>query len=185
MGLDRKVRAEESNKTQMENIWLLFDKRLSMLSVLAKHIMPDHFSDDDITKIENLFTDGSGLVDVKSAPDKPLTEAIIAQSTKDGDNDEVAPKADDAPVMPTLRGEKPQKDSQASSTKSSPMDFFAGDDDKDMGDDQNTNDDDGDEIPDATDDSGNKEEDRSDEEGGSDKGKSSGGKSDPMSFFKD
>ncbi len=170
MELDDAMQAKESNKNRMENIWLLFDKRLSMLTVLAKHIMPDHFSDDDITKIENLFTDGSGLVDVESAPDKPLAEAVIAHKAENGDNEKQAQNVDDEPVVPTLRGEKPQKDSQVSSTKSSPMGIFANEEEEEREDKgENINEDD--------------EKENSDDDGKTDKGKSSDGKSSPMSFF--
>ncbi|MCK5383944.1 MAG: hypothetical protein KAJ29_00115 [Alphaproteobacteria bacterium] len=110
MALDEDVRAEEDNKTQIENIWLLFEKRLSMLTVLGKHIMPNHFTDEDIAKIENLFTDGSGLVDVASAPDKPLAEAATEENA----------------TVPDIQKEAEEEKPQQTSTKSSPMGFFSG-----------------------------------------------------------
>lgn len=84
---------KENSKTQIENIWLLFDKRLSMLSVMAKHIMPDHFSDEAIGEIENLFTDGSGLVDVASAPDKSPAKTGAKAETKTETFSPVSPMA--------------------------------------------------------------------------------------------
>ena len=126
MALDEDVRAQEENKTQIENIWLLFEKRLSMLTVLAKHIMPDHFTDEDIAEIENLFTDGSGLVDVGSAPDKPLSETAdeasketAMPSAEQTPAKETVPEENvEEPSIPTLRGEKPQKSND-------PMGFFS------------------------------------------------------------
>jgi|GEM_PF-2436214 len=189
MSLDEDIRAQEDNKTQIENIWLLFDKRLSMLTVLAKHIMPDHFTDEDIAKIENLFTDGSGLVDVGSAPDKPLAEATVeGGATAPDAQKEVQEEKDEEPSMPTLRGEKPQK----APPKASPMGFFGSGkkpkDDNDNESEDNKSSDGGDdkdlgekatpaaEQPPTTD----KKEDDKEDDG---KGKSSGGGGGPMSFF--
>ncbi len=194
MGLEEDVRAKEDNKIQIENIWLLFEKRLSMLTVLAKHIMPDHFSDEDIAKIDNLFTDGSGLVDVGSAPEKQPAEASKNKEEKQEDPpEEIDEQPDEEPVMPTLRGEKPQKDQ----SKSNPMGFFSGKEDNKQDDKKEEKssapptdeqpqkpadpapEKDGDDNKDkdnGEDKGGDKSEDKS---GG--KGKSSGGN--PMSFF--
>jgi len=176
MELDEDVRAKEDNKEQIENIWLLFDKRLGMLTVLAKHIMPDHFSDEDISKIENLFTDGSGLVDVDSAPDKPLADASADGEASTDVQEKLEEKAvaeeGEEPAMPTLRGEKPQQDPPKAA--GGPMGFFSGKEESKE------------EKPapaEKSEESASpapKEEQPTEDE---DKGKSSGNGGDPMSFF--
>jgi hypothetical protein len=177
MGLDEDVRAKEENKDQIENIWLLFDKRLGMLTVLAKHIMPDHFTDEDIAKIENLFTDGSGLVDVDGAPDKTLANSAKDSGAVTQDTEENA--EDDEPSMPTLRGEKPQRDP----AKASPMGFFSSKE-KTGEDSTSAGRSDGSKLGASTTSSAKeKAEDKEDEDKG--KGKSSGGGGGPMSFFKE
>ncbi len=74
MNLSDSERSKENSSMQIENIWKIFDKRMSMLTLLAQNIMPDHFSDSDIEKIENLFTDDVGFVDI---------DDIFAQMDKD------------------------------------------------------------------------------------------------------
>lgn len=66
MALDEKTRNKEKSETQIENIWKIFERRIEMLTLLAKHIMPSHFTDKDIAAIENLFTDDTGFVDIES-----------------------------------------------------------------------------------------------------------------------
>ncbi len=186
MELDEDVRAKEDNKEQIENIWLLFDKRMSMLTVLAKHIMPDHFSDEDISKIENLFTDGSGLVDVGSAPDKPLADASADDTTAKQDTqgkleDKAEEEKDEEPTMPTLRGEKPQQDPPKAA---GPMGFFSGkeEDSSSTGGDDSS--DQSAPTPPAEEPAAKPAEEKAeDKKEDEDKGKSSGGGNDPMSFF--
>ncbi|MFP4098398.1 MAG: hypothetical protein ACLFP8_03040 [Alphaproteobacteria bacterium] len=117
MALDEDARTKETSKDQIENIWLLFDKRLSMMSVLAKHIMPDHFSDDDIAKIDNLFTDGLGLVDVDSTT---AQKDHKTSGSEDMEDNKTSPKKDAGRIS----GDDQAADTSAQAPVN-PMGFFA------------------------------------------------------------
>lgn len=119
MALSEEDRNKETSQEQIENIWKLFEKRLTMLTILAKHIMPDHFSDEDIAEIENIFTDGGGLIDIDEEDQKPA-------KPKGDEKPEEETQDNDPPLVP-LRGEKPQKEPK----KANPMGFFSTDDDDD------------------------------------------------------
>ena len=113
MSLDEKTRNAESSDEQIENIWTVFEKRMEMLTLLAKHIMPDHFTDEDIAAIENLFTDDAGFVEI---------EDLLAE--KAGNDDE-------EPEETKSKSSKKKLAAKKSGKKSSdnPMAFYGGDDD--------------------------------------------------------
>ncbi len=187
MELDEDVRAKENNDEQIENIWLLLDKRIGMLTVLAKHIMPDYFTDEDISEIENIFTDGSGLIDVGSTSDKPqenISEDMYVTTNETNEkakekSEDIESKAEEI-TIPTLRGEKPQQEFP----KSNPMGFFSNKNkEKDSGEsiksESNTKEA-KDSISVVEPDKGKDDDKKGEGEG---KSKSSGGNGNPMSFF--
>ncbi len=103
-------RSEESSDAQIDNIWKIFDKRMSMLTLLAQNIMPGHFSDSEIEKIENLFTDDAGFVDI---------DDIMAEVGEDSERSR--------PLRPNKKTRKRKGDG--------PMGFYA--DDSDLPDEDN------------------------------------------------
>ncbi len=118
MGLSDSERSKETSDKQIENIWKLFDKRMSMLTLLAKHIMPDHFSDSDIEEIENLFTDDVGFVDIEDH----LDVSDVSDIDLDADKDSKKYK---------IKGKSIGKDKKKID---SPMGFYADNEDSDESD---------------------------------------------------
>ncbi|MGN7437372.1 MAG: hypothetical protein ACTHOO_01915 [Alcanivorax sp.] len=122
MSLDEKTRNEESSDKQIENIWTIFEKRMEMLTLLARHIMPDHFTDEDIAAIENLFTDDAGFIEI---------EDMLSQQAG---NDDDKPEEDKKPAAP-----KKKKSSKKSS--GNPMAFYSDDGESEDEDEEDSSDD--------------------------------------------
>jgi len=144
MPLDEKTRNAESSDEQIENIWTIFEKRLEMLTLLAKHIMPDHFTDEDIAAIENLLTDDAGFVEI---------EDLLAD--KAGNDDEEP--SDKEYGKSSKKKSKPKKSGKKSSDN--PMAFYSGEDDESDSSSDDDNDDDEDESDDEDDTSKSDEDD--------------------------
>lgn len=127
MSLDEKTRNDEESDTQIENIWKIFDKRMEMLTLLAKHIMPGHFTDDDIAAIENLFTDDVGFVEIET-----LHAEAKKKSDDEKDNDEDGEGSEKPKTSKTSKS-KTKKKARKKVTAGGPMGFYSdsGDDSED------------------------------------------------------
>tara|TARA_R110001592_G_scaffold3525_16_gene19965 strand:- start:7523 stop:8674 length:1152 start_codon:yes stop_codon:yes gene_type:complete len=146
MALNEDVRNQENNDAQIKNIWSTFEKRIAMLTLLAKHIMPDHFTDEDIAAIENLFTDDAGFVAIDTLEDEMDAQDAEYDDDNDGDDDEEEDKKPVSPPKKAASKKKANKKSAKKSKSSGPMGFYssndgASDDDDDS--DGDSDDDDG------------------------------------------
>lgn len=139
MALDEKTRNDEVSDDQIKNIWNIFEKRMEMLTLLAKHIMPSHFTDDDIAAIENLFTDDVGFVEIET-----LQADVNKKNEGDSDEDE-----DEEKTKPKKKSKKAasKKKSRKKVTAGGPMGFYSEKDDETDEDEDDDEDDDSDEHP--------------------------------------
>lgn len=123
--LSESERNDENNEQQIHNIWKMFEKRLEMLTILSKHIMPDHFTDEDISAIENLFTDNTGFV----ALDEEQEVDAFKQMSTDSDDE-----AKDKKTFHSKKGNAKKKSKKTSSAKKkkdgSPLAFYNEDEDE-------------------------------------------------------
>lgn len=134
MALDEKTRNQEKSDDQIDNIWKIFEKRMEMLTLLAKHIMPDHFTDEEIAAIENLFTDDAGFVDVGSDEH---------EDEEDDYEDE-----EEKPLKSKKKPRKKKKKKKSKKPKGDPMAFYSDDDDdEDLDQEDDDDEEDSDEDP--------------------------------------
>ncbi len=146
MSLDEKTRNDEESDTQIENIWKIFDKRMEMLTLLAKHIMPSHFTDDDIAAIENLFTDDVGFVEIETLhAEANKKNKDKSEDEKDDDEDG---KGSEKPKKSNASKSKTKKKARKKVSAGGPMGFYSDSgDDSDDDEDEGHEDDDSDEDP--------------------------------------